>query len=60
MKVYIEYSRPFEDENDDPPIVEVWTDGERPKKRKAQTGLVFVYDEHGDKLLNQREWNGIE
>jgi hypothetical protein len=61
MKVYIRYCRPFEDKDDNPPIEEVWSDGDMPEKRLAFDGLTFVYDVNDYKdLTNERIWDGIE
>lgn len=62
-KVYIQYARPFENENDEPPIVEIWSAGEKPDKKLANQETVYVYDvdkEDGVSLNNQRIWNGVE
>jgi hypothetical protein len=60
MKAYIKYCRPFKDDNDEPPIDEMWTDGEKPKKKQADGITLFVYDDIENKLLNERIWDGIE
>jgi len=61
-KVYIKYCRPFEDDDDEPPIDEVWSnDEERPKKKLADGATLFIYDVEGEnKLVNRRLWDGIE
>lgn len=62
-KVYIRYCRPFKDDNDEPPIEEIWSDGARPKKKLANDGLTYVYDEdpeNAQRLINDRIWDGIE
>ena len=60
-KVYIEYCRPFKDEDDEPPIAEVWSGGDRPKKKKAENQLVYLYDVEGENtLVNPRVWDGFE
>lgn len=64
-KVYIRYCRPFKDQNDEPPIDEVWSDGTKPKKKLKDESVLFVYDEEfprdaTTKLVNQRPWDGIE
>jgi len=63
-KIYIKYCRPFKDKDDHPPIAEVWSDGERPKKKMADALTLFVYDSQrvDGKLmaLNERLWDGCE
>ena len=63
-KVYIQYCRPHKDEDDEPPIAEVWSDGERPKKKLMDSECLFIYDEkiEGEKrqLINKRSWDGLE
>lgn len=59
-KAYIKYTRPFKNKDDEPPIEEMWSDGERPKKKQADGELLFVYDDDNNKLINERIWDGIE
>lgn len=64
MKIYIRYMRPFKNKNDEPPIDEVWSHGERPKKNLAD-GLTYVYDvvledRIAKSAINERIWDGIE
>jgi hypothetical protein len=59
-KTYIKYCRPYKNKDDEPPIEEMWSDGEKPKKKLADFLTVFVYDEDGNKLVNERIWDGIE
>jgi hypothetical protein len=61
-KVYIQYCRPFKDEDDEPPIAEVWSEiNDRPKKKLADGVTLFVYDVEGkNQLVNMRPWDGLE
>jgi hypothetical protein len=59
-KVYIRYCRPYKDNNDEPPIDEIWNGGKRPGKELACDGLIFVYDLVNMDLINERSWDGIE
>lgn len=44
-KVYIKYYRPYKDENDEPPIDEIWSEGDRPKKKLQDINTLFIYDD---------------
>lgn len=63
-KIYIQYCRPYKDEDDEPPISEVWSCGNRPKKKLMDSETLFVYDEievNGKiEAQNERPWDGIE
>lgn len=59
-KVYVKYCRPFKDEDDEPPIDEMWSDGDRPKKKLADFITLFVYDDDNKNLINERIWDGLE
>lgn len=59
-KTYIKYCRPYEDEGDEPPVDEIWSDGDRPKKKLADGETLYVYDDDNHKLINERIWDGIE
>ncbi len=67
-KVYIEYLRPFkvDVEGDEPPIKDIWANGAKPKKTRAERGLTYVYDSvpavggGPSQLMNERVWDGIE
>lgn len=63
-KVYIKYCRPYKHEDDEPPIDEIWSNGEKPKKKLADGSTLFVYDERildgKSSLQNERLWDGAE
>lgn len=57
-KVYIEYAHP-----DSESIVEVWSDGTKPKLKKLikEFACIKVYDEaESRELINERLWDGLE
>jgi len=60
QKVYIKFCRPYEDMEDEPPIEEVWSEGERPAAKLADQETLYVYDNQCGDLLNERLWDGIE
>ncbi len=60
MKAYIKYCRPFKSEDDEPPIEEMWIEGDRPKKRLADGCMLYCYDCEGESLVNERIWDGFE
>jgi hypothetical protein len=57
---YIKYSRPYKHEDDEPPIEEIWTNGDKPKKRLADGRTLYVYDYVDGTFINERTWDGIE
>lgn len=59
-KIYILYARPYKSDDDEPPIVEVWSDGEKPKKRQMDPLCLYVYDDVDNKGVNERPWDGEE
>lgn len=63
-KIYVQYSYP---DPDNAAIIEVWCDGEKPKKMLAKNGCVFISDCTGkkdkrgfEKTENCRVWDGEE
>ncbi len=65
MKTYIKYSRPYNSDDDEPPIEEIWSEGDRPKKKLADFMTLFVSDDvelpNGKiECHNERIWDGIE
>lgn len=58
-KVYIQYARPYKDENDEPPISEIWSDGTKPKRKLADGQTLYVYEDHNGQLLNRKIWDGV-
>lgn len=58
-KMYIKYCRPFNDESDAPPIVQLWKDGDKPESTEVDVTL-YIYDDQDGHLTNERVWNGIE
>lgn len=60
-KVYIEYAF-SPDTEEEAPIADVWSHGDKPKKHQAKSGFVYVYDVEADgrTLINERIWDGDE
>jgi hypothetical protein len=64
MKLYIKYCRPYKNEDDEPPIEEIWSleDGQKPKRKLADGLTLYVsdVDKDGVSAINERIWDGIE